>query len=103
MSVAFGAIGSAKWPGLSKLTEEVGEVLQIIGKLVATNGESAHWDGTVDLRSRLVEEIADVDAALRFVAEKNGLDLDVILARSDEKYALFCKWHEATKNEERDE
>lgn len=38
------AIGSPVWPGLSKLAEEAGETLQVVGKLMGTGGESAHWD-----------------------------------------------------------
>lgn len=87
------AIGSPFWPGLSKLTEESGEVCQVIGKLVGTGGETAHWDGS-DLRVRLIEEAGDVLAACDFVIEKNGLDASgAAAARRAFKLALFRKWH----------
>lgn len=84
------AIGDDQWPGLSKLSEEAGEVVQVIGKLMGTHGKAKHWDGT-DLRQRLIEEIADVMTACELVIELN--DLDGIEKRKYEKLALFHKWH----------
>ena len=86
------AIGSRKWPGLSKLIEEAGEVTQVAGKLLGTNGAAQHWDGS-NLRERLVEEMGDMLAAVRFVANHNELDYGAILARETAKYELFCQWH----------
>lgn len=85
------AIGSERWPGLSKLTEEAGEVLQVVGKIIATGGRLEHWDGT-DLRTRLVEELGDLAAAIVFVAEANDL-LDEIEVRKVSKLATFRRWH----------
>lgn len=88
------SIGSKIWPGISKLAEESGEVLQVIGKLIGSGGEIMHWDGS-NLRERLEEEVGDVLAAAEFVAEKNGLDRQRIEARTRAKLALFEKWHAA--------
>jgi NTP pyrophosphatase (non-canonical NTP hydrolase) len=85
------AIGDDQWPGLSKLSEEAGEVVQVIGKLMGTHGKSRHWDGT-DLRQRLIEEIADVIAACELVIELN--DLEGIEKRKQQKLALFHEWHD---------
>ena len=52
------SIGSDHWPGLSKVIEECGEVIQAAGKIIAANGDGQHWDGS-DLRQRLEDEIAD--------------------------------------------
>lgn len=87
------AIGSNLWPGLSKLVEECGEVLQVVGKIVATGGNTEHWDGNGSLRERLVEELADVLAAVHFVGDANQLSYDAIYARSTRKLALFHEWH----------
>ena len=84
-------IGSVKWNGLSKLVEECGEVVQVAGKLLGTNGEAAHWDGS-DLRERLIEELGDLQAALRFFVTYNGLDAGRIGERAAEKLALFERW-----------
>jgi len=86
------AIGSPVWPGLSKLAEEAGEVLQIVGKLMGTGGERAHWDGS-DLRERLTEEISDLLAACDFVTSANGLDRAAVDERRANKLALFYVWH----------
>jgi NTP pyrophosphatase (non-canonical NTP hydrolase) len=87
------SIGSPKWPGLSKLIEECGEVLQVAGKIIATNGDTAHWDGT-DLAERLTEELADLQAAIGFMIGHNPLlDADRVMERAKAKADLFCQWH----------
>lgn len=87
------AIGAERWAGISKLVEEAGEVVQVCGKLFATYGEIAHWEGS-DLRTRLEEEIGDVLAAVEFVIEKNPiLSREKIQVRRAEKLALFRTWH----------
>lgn len=88
------AIGSDHWPGVSKLIEELGELEQVLGKLIATGGETAHWDGS-DLRRRFVEEIGDVLAACRFFAHEN-LDPEeniAISSRQRQKERTFRQWH----------
>lgn len=89
------AIGGSNWPGLSKLIEECGEVLQVAGKLIATGGQPEHWDGS-DLRERVVDELGDLLAALSFVRKHALTDVeDVHVAiRSQAKYRLFLQWHE---------
>ena len=92
------SIGSTRWAGLSKLVEEMGELGQVIGKLVGTGGEAHHWDGS-DLRERLHEEIGDVMAAIRFFAEVNRLDSARILARAESKFARFVQWQGAPEQQ----
>lgn len=86
-------IGSKKWPGLSKLIEEAGEVQQVCGKLIATDGEIQHWDGS-NLKVRLEEEIGDVLAACKFVERHCALDAGAIAIRRAQKLAMFVGWHE---------
>lgn len=85
-------IGASVWPGLSKLIEEAGEIGQVAGKLIATDGHEKHWDGT-NLRERIQDELADMLAACSFVIEKNGLDAGAIHNRTAKKLALFKQWH----------
>lgn len=92
MSAPPYSIGSDIWPGVSKLIEEMGELHQVLGKLIATGGEAQHWDGS-NLRERLVEEMGDVRAALSFVAAVNDLDPDAIHRRHFTKSVLFNQWH----------
>lgn len=87
------SIGNQIWPGTSKLIEEMGELQQVLGKLIATAGDTNHWSG--DLRARMIEELADVGAALRFFAVENFTREELIqmLERSEKKKELFQKWH----------
>lgn len=85
------AIGSDVWPGLGKTAEEAGELLQIVGKLIAYPNQS-HPDGS-DTTLRLHEEIADLQAALEFVIETNVLHREFIDARRAKKLERFRRWH----------
>lgn len=89
------AFGDVEWPGLAKLAEESGELVQVIGKLMMTHGDPAYWDG-VDLRKRLIEEMADQAAAIGFVNRHvlTPQESEAMTARMAEKRALFEKWHE---------
>lgn len=86
------SIGSKVWPGTSKLIEEMGELNQVLGKLIATHGDHEHWDG-LNVLDRLHEEIADVQAALMFFSEANDLDRWRIDDRVTVKFRRFVDWH----------
>jgi NTP pyrophosphatase (non-canonical NTP hydrolase) len=85
------SIGSTHWPGLSKLVEEMGELQQVLGKILGTGGSLHHWDG--ELGPRVTEEIGDVLAAIAFFIWANDLDLEGIKARSELKKENFKRWH----------
>lgn len=88
------SLGSKNWPGLSKLVEECGEVLQIAGKLMGTGGAIEHWDGKGPLDVRMAEEVCDLFAAARAFFQLNGFDgIPVYMQRELHKYHLFLKWH----------
>lgn len=81
--------------GLAKLTEELGELQQVVGKLLAyPAGE--HPDGKGPLHERLVDEIADVHAALVFAQEKLELPVSKIRERAEKKLHLFHFWDRST-------
>jgi hypothetical protein len=86
------SIGSKVWPGTSKLIEEMGELQQVLGKLIAIAGATDHWSG--DLRKMLVEELGDVSAAVRFFARMNLTteELTFVAIRSDNKLAKYDEW-----------
>lgn len=86
-------IGSNEWPGLSKLIEEAGEVLQAAGKLMqrASLGFRDDWNGE-DCRTRLAEEMAHLEAAITFVREANGLPL--MRDKHEEKLVRYRRWHQ---------
>jgi hypothetical protein len=87
------AFGDDLWPGLAKLTEECGEVLQIVGKLMMTHGGRAHWSG--DLRQMLLDEVADVEAAIVFFVRHNlnHAESHAMARRVTQKVAKFEQWH----------
>lgn len=92
MNGAF-AFGDETFPGLAKLAEECGEVVQVIGKLMMVHGRREHWSG--DLRAMLIDEMADVLAAIGFVAD-NCLSEDETEAMTNRcvtKLEKFQAWH----------
>jgi NTP pyrophosphatase (non-canonical NTP hydrolase) len=90
------SIGSPVWSGMSKLIEECGEVLQLAGKLIATGGAVEHWDGS-NLRERLIEELADLAAAVTYFTQTNGLETQEFHDRRRAKVELFKKWETEQK------
>lgn len=85
------SIGSVVWPGLAKLAEECGELVQVVGKLIATGGRTDHWSG-LTLRQALIEEMGDVLAAVAFVGAHNDLDDHAVAERCAAKLAMFAEW-----------
>lgn len=114
-------IGSTVWPGLAKVTEECGELLQLLGKIIARGGNLDHrWTcggcggtgsgmlydtecaecggrgylGSGDLTGRLHEEIGDLMGALDFLINMNDeIDAQTILRRRGEKRETYERWH----------
>jgi len=86
------SIGSRVWPGTSKLIEEMGELQQVLGKLIAIGGATDHWSG--DLRKMLVEELGDAMAAIRFFVAQNltAEEGTFVAIRSDNKLIRFTEW-----------
>jgi hypothetical protein len=86
------SLGGELWPGLSKVAEEIGELGQVVGKIIGAEGATIHFDGS-DLRERFVEEAADVLAAIDVAIELNALPIGHIQRRRFFKRELFRKWH----------
>jgi hypothetical protein len=88
------SIGSQVWPGTSKLIEEMGELQQILGKLIGVHGQEEHWDGN-NMRVKLVEEIGDLLGAITFFQAQNltELEQDQIYQRMVTKWQRFESWH----------
>lgn len=87
-------IGSDVWPGLSKVIEEMGEALVVLGKIIGTGGETEYWGGR-DLRPEILEELADVRGSIAYFSEHNFTDDEVeeLLTRSEMKRDRFNDWH----------
>lgn len=90
-------IGGDLWPGLAKLTEECGELLQIVGKIMAYPEQNDHPDGTTDMRKRLLEELGDVSACISFVTSANDLSYSELVDRIEYKIERFAHWHTTIK------
>lgn len=116
-------IGADNWPGLAKLIEECGEVLQVLGKLLVAPDLDHKWickdckgkavvvrqgliltcitckgagfRGAGDLTDILHEELGDLHAALDFFVFINDeIDFYRVQGRTNEKYATFTRWHD---------
>lgn len=79
--------------GLTKLTEECGELTQIAMKKIAFADTDVHPDGKGSMKLRLEEEIADVRAASQFVIANFDLDEEFIKERAEQKLKMFVEWH----------
>ena len=88
-----------EWPGIFKVTEEIGELQIMLGKLQQTVGKiGAFPDGNHPVHGPmlkgLVEEMVDVEAALGYFYKSNTQLHDLInthVRRSD-KMDKFFKW-----------
>lgn len=66
---------SESFYGIHKLTEEAGELIQVLGKL-GEFPDGSHPDGNGSLIVRLNEELTDLEAAIQYFRETNDLALD---------------------------
>lgn len=79
------------WKGANKLAEECNELCVVLAKLAAYP-DGNHPDGAGDLKERLIEEMGDVAAALRYFAEANDLDKGKLAGREHRKVQTFRGW-----------
>lgn len=68
---------------LAILSEELGEAIQAIGKILR-HGYDSSYNGVTN-RESLVLECGDVDNALMMLVKAGDIKLDAIWERSDEK------------------
>lgn len=79
--------------GLVKLSEELGELQQVVAKKMACMDTDEHWDGAGSLAKRMQDEMGDVLAAIEFVKETFSLDRDAVANRAYVKLHRFRGWH----------
>lgn len=94
MSGLFKFGPGVKWPGVAKAMEEMGELQQPLGKLVMVDGrDEVHWSGP--LRQPILDEAADVAAAVEFLVDNNYdyEDRAYFQARKAAKLRKFEEWH----------
>jgi hypothetical protein len=85
------AIGSETFPGFSKLIEELGELNQVIGQILARGSQLGEFHNH-KLATRLVEEMADTAAAIMLVIEGNKLNPKDFAIRRHNKYNTYRRW-----------
>lgn len=78
--------------GLTKLTEELSELIQVAAKKMAYFDTDDHPDGLGSLTTRLEDEAGDVLAAISFVTDKFNLDKDRIQQRVTTKLNQYWEW-----------
>lgn len=97
--------GSIVHPGLSKVIEESGELVDVLGKMVSVGGCFDHWSG--NLRAPLRNELADVSAAIDFyVAQPQNMsdtERAEFFDRKMRKIARFEYFNEIQKSKYVDE
>lgn len=83
-------------PGFAKIVEEFGETLEVIGKIMMVGGSYVHWTG--NLREKLHEELADVQAAIDFYTNQSvnmtPEEYGAFFARRQMKERKFQGWHD---------
>lgn len=73
MSEHFNKLTPAEVERLALLSEECGEVIQAIGKILRHGYESCHPDSSVTNRENLEREIGDVYAAITILRESEDV------------------------------
>lgn len=74
------------WRGIGKFVEEMGEVQQILGKLIPFP------DGAGNLRDRLSDELGDLLAAIEYFIDTNNFPRKPIHDRKAGKLQKFKNW-----------
>ena len=70
---------------LAILSEECGELIQAIGKIMRHGLGSKHPDSNIQNQDALVREIGDVLAAIRICRAQRLIEWDAIIAARDQK------------------
>lgn len=89
---SFG-FGTDAWPGAAKLLEEMGEVIQVLGKLIVNSGSTNYWNDR-DLHQLLIEELGDLSATIIFFCEQNLSvgDRNRVAERAQNKLNKYATW-----------
>ena len=89
----FNNLSPAEAERLALLLEELGEVQQIIGKILRHGYESTHPKGGMTNREKLEKELGDVHARIRLMWNAGDVHQVTILEYSDEKYERRAYLH----------
>lgn len=92
MSDNFNELTPAEAERLSLLLEEMGEAIQVIGKIQRHGYESCHPDGGESNRELLEEEIGHVRHAMIRLCDERDLDKAKIHWYADKKAQSVGRW-----------
>jgi NTP pyrophosphatase (non-canonical NTP hydrolase) len=85
MGKHFNGLTPAEAERLALLAEEMGEAIQVIGKILRHGYESTHPGGGPTNRGLLEKELGDVQAAITMMAHNTDVDLRSISSHREEK------------------
>lgn len=85
MILPFNELSPAEVERLACLAEEMGEVIQVIGKILRHGYASTHPNGGATNRELLQKELGDVKWAVHFLYQNNDVVKGVVQAHSEGK------------------
>lgn len=86
-------LSDERWPGVAKTVEEMGELGQVLGKLMSCGGLYQYPWGGPSFKDKLEEEIGDLLGCLFFMMNHcDTLDSKTIINRATNKTKLFEQW-----------
>jgi len=77
--MAFNKLTDGEIERLALLSEECGECVQAIGKVLRHGWESCHPDGGENNRQLLIREIADVRMAMQLMVDAHDMNIEDIV------------------------
>jgi NTP pyrophosphatase (non-canonical NTP hydrolase) len=95
----FNQLNPAEVERLALLAEEMGEAIQVIGKILRHGYESTHPNGGLTNRALLEKEMGDVRAALVLMFGANDIDANRVgLAMHEKRERMRQYLHEQTND-----
>ena len=94
----FVDLDDAQRERLAILSEECGEVIQAIGKILRHGYSSHHPEGGPDNRSHLERELGDLQGIIDLMAKEDDVNRDRIRGYSLSKLTKLLKWTHFQKN-----
>lgn len=88
----FNQLTPAQAERLALLLEEVGEAIQVVGKVLRHGYQSTHPNDIIINRSLLECKLGDVRAAMILLCDSGDLDKATIHAAADDKLKRVKKW-----------
>jgi hypothetical protein len=79
---------------LGKLTEELGEGVQVVARCLIQGIGELHPISGKSNKIWLEEEIADIEASIELVKERFKLNRDAVSTRKQRKIVYLRQWHE---------